>query len=404
MLPTAARARDHRRPAAVPAGRRGGAAGRVAALGAAPVAEHEPHLDGRALRDLLPRRLGVVVAGRRGHGGENPAVGARQPRQGRGQPVDAAVVAEHGLIREVGQAGQVRHDERPAVREREHRAAAGGHAPERQHDGVGGADQRGDFRRGHVLEAQRDAAAAAPGELLQAGAQPRVLALAGHREPRGSVAGQRQERRQQVLDPLVLLDPAEEEELARPVAGPGCSQRPGGWRRGERAVLDDRAPARHGAEDRELRQRRRRVREHQVARVDQGPARRHVVGEDRLVRQHVVRGPDQAHAEHPAGTQPDPEPRVGQPPQHGEAALAWQREREHPVQMDQAGPGDAPGQQLQRQQQQVERPRPGRLADVADADPEPPHLAVQQALVRIRVPGQGQNPHRRISSARAPAP
>ena len=298
-----------------------------------------------------------MAAGRRGHGGEDPAVGARQARQGRGEPKDAAVVAEHSLIREVGQPGQVRHDERPAVREREHRAAAGGHPPERQDDGIGGADQRGDVRRGHVLEAQGDAAAATPGELFQAGAQPRVVAPAGDRKPGGSVIRQRQEGGQQVLDALVLLHPAKEEELARPVAGAGGSQRPGGWCRGDGAVLDDGAPARHGAEDGEFRQRRRRVCEHQVARLDQGPARRHVVGEDRLVRQHIMRGPDQAHAEHPAGPQPDPEPGVGQPPQHREAALAGQREREHPVQMDQACPGDAPGHDLERQQQQVERLR-----------------------------------------------
>ena len=61
----------------------------------------------------------------------------------------------------------------------------------------------------------------------------------------------------------------------------------------------------HSTECREFGQRRLRVNEHEIAGSDQCSPCRYVVGEDRLMRQDVVRGPYEMHAKHPADPQPD---------------------------------------------------------------------------------------------------
>ena len=61
--------------------------------------------------------------------------------QGVDKPRNFSVVAEDGLIRKVSQPRQVRHDQRSAVRQREHRASAGGDPPEGQNDHVSGGEQ-----------------------------------------------------------------------------------------------------------------------------------------------------------------------------------------------------------------------------------------------------------------------
>ena len=128
-----------------------------------------------------------------------------------------------------------------------------------------------------------------------------------------NVIGQGRESGKQIINSLVLPYTAEEEESTRSSTGAGGAQQFGGQCRADRAMPDDGTPARHSTECGELIQRRLRVGQHEVTGLDQGAPRGYVVREDRLVRQHVMRGPHEMHANHPAGPQPDKEPDLRQP-------------------------------------------------------------------------------------------
>src|ERR1039457_2978994 len=83
---------------------------------------------------------------------------------------------------------------------------------------------------------------------------------------------------------------------------------------------------------------------------------------------------------------------------------AGEGEREYPMQMYQASSGDPVGRDLQRENQEVESLRGRQLPYIDDPGPQALHLAVQQALVGVRVSGEDQDLHRDTSSVRIPAP
>src|SRR5207245_6491242 len=56
------------------------------------------------------------------------------------------------LWRQFSERGQIRHDERSPVRQREHSRSARRDPAEGQHDDVGGGEQAGDLILGHALE------------------------------------------------------------------------------------------------------------------------------------------------------------------------------------------------------------------------------------------------------------
>ena len=65
---------------------------------------------------------------------------------------------------------------------------------------------------------------------------------------------------------------------------------------------------------------------------------------------------------------------------------------------------ETPGHHLERQEQEIECLYRRQLTEVGDLDAKAPHLAVQQALVRVRIARKNQDLHRATSSARTPAP
>jgi hypothetical protein len=112
---------------------------------------------------------------------------------------------------------------------------------------------------------------------------------------------------------------------------------------------DDGTSTRHSAERSELIQRRLRMSQDEVTGLDQGPPRGYVIAEDLLVRQHVMCGPHEMHANHPASPQQDMEPDLGHPSHDRETPRAREREGENPVQVDYARASHSADRDLERQ-------------------------------------------------------
>ena len=145
------------------------------------------------------------------------------------------------------------------------------------------------------------------------------------------------------------------------------------------------APTRHSTECSELIQCRLGVSQDEFTGFDQGPPRGYVVAEDLLVRQHVMCGPHEMHANHPAGPQQDKEPDLCHPSHDRETPRAREREGENPVKVDYARTRYTSGCDLERHEKEVESPYRRQFAHVDGLYAKALHLAVQQVLIGIRL-------------------
>ena len=151
-------------------------------------------------------------------------------------------------------------------------------------------------------------------------------------------------------------------------------------------MRDDSVPARHGTKCGEFVQCRLGVNQHQVAGLDQGPPREYVIGEDRLMRQHVVRSPYEMHAKHPADPQHDKEPGLCHPSHGWKTSCPREGKGENPVEVQHTCSGETPGRHLKRQEQKIECLYRRQLTKVGNAG--------RQGAASRRTASSGKGSHR----------
>ena len=145
-----------------------------------------------------------------------------------------------------------------------------------------------------------------------------------------------------------------------------------------------------------------RVSDHRIAALDEHFACRNVVAKHRLMGQQVVRCPHDPIPERVGQREEELEVTLHDPARPG-AARPREKERMHPVDMEEPKAAGPVPEQLQGQREHVERLRRRRAVEVQHLDLFRIHRAVQEPLIGVLVTGQHEDLHAAAPRANAPS-